>query len=230
MFPEFERFFVRSVLYFKDQITDDILLEQIKGFAGQEINHAQAHQNYFVVLERQGYKIKGFIRLYKAYAGFIERMATPKLRLALTAASEHYTASIAGIVLSHPDITENIDPTMRKLVVWHSAEEVEHRSVAFDTMQSVGVSLSMRRMAFIMTSMDMLLWSTVSTVMFLWQDRISPIKCIKYKYQYSNKFKGVNKQMRRTLLAYLRKDFHPSDFDFLEDAQVQLKKVGIDDE
>ena len=186
MFPEFERFFVRSVLYFKNQITDEVLLEQIKGFTGQEIKHAQAHQDYFVVLERQGYKIQKFLRLYKYYAKFIETMASPKLCLALTAASEHYTASIAGIVLSHPDITENIDPTMKKLVIWHSAEEVEHRSVAFDTMQSVGVSLSMRRMAFIMTSMDMLLWSTVSTVMFLWQDKISPFKCIKYKYQYSN--------------------------------------------
>ena len=229
LFPEFERFFVRSVLHYKNQITDDALLEQIKGFTGQESKHAQAHEDYFQVLERQGYKITRFLRWYKRYASFVERMATPKLRLALTAAAEHYTASIAGIVLSHPELLENVNPTMKKLVVWHSAEEVEHRSVAFDVMQAVGVNYPTRIVAFLMTSLDMLLWSTLSTVMLLWQDRISPWRSFKYKRQYSKKFKGINKRMRQLLLAYFRKDFHPSDVDFLEDARKHLKEVGIDE-
>ena len=229
LFPEFERFFVRSVLYFKDQINDEELLQQIKGFTGQEINHAHAHQAYFQVLERQGYKITQFLRWYKSYAHFIERMAGPKLRLSLTAAAEHYTATIAGIVLSHPELLENVNPTMKKLVVWHSAEEVEHRSVAFDVMKSVGVNNPTRILAFLMTSFDMLLWSTLSTVMLLWQDRISPFKAFKYKRQYNKQYKGINKIMRRSLLAYFRKDFHPSDFDYLEEARATLKQVGIDD-
>ncbi|HIP81015.1 MAG TPA: metal-dependent hydrolase [Leucothrix mucor] len=229
LFPEFERFFVRSVMYFRKEIKAPQLLKQIKGFTGQEIKHAQAHEDYFHVLERQGYKITRFLRWYKRYAAFIERMATPKLRLSLTAAAEHYTATIAGIVLSHPELLENVDPTMRKLVIWHSAEEVEHRSVAFDVMQAVEVSNAMRIMAFLMTSFDMLLWSTLSTVMFLWQDRISPLKAFKYKRQYGKKFKGINRQMRRGLLAYFRKDFHPSDFDYLKEAHQLLKQEGIDE-
>lgn len=228
LFPEFERFFVRSVLHYKSQIKDEALLEQMKGFAGQESNHAQVHQDYFKVLEQQGYKITRFLRWYKNYANFVERMATPKLRLSLTAAAEHYTASIAGIVLSHPELLENVHPTMRKLVVWHSAEEVEHRSVAFDVMQALEVNYSTRILAFIMTSMDMLLWSTLSTVMFLWQDRISPWRSLKYKYQYGKRFKGVNKRMRKLLLAYFRKDFHPSDENFMQEAHEHLKQVGID--
>lgn len=229
LFPEFERFFVRAVLHFKDDIHNTRLLKQIEGFTAQETNHAYAHQAYFKVLQRQGYKITRFLHWYKRYARFIEYMANPKLRLALTAAAEHYTATIAGIVLSHPELLENVNPTMRKLVVWHSAEEVEHRSVAFDVMKAVGVNNPTRILAFLMTSFDMLLWSTLSTTMLLWQDRVSPLKAIRYKRQYKQQFPGINKLMRRTLLAYLRKDFHPSEFDFLKEARARLKQVGIHD-
>lgn len=229
LFPEFERFFVRSILYFKDQIKDEILLEQIKSFSAQEINHAQAHQAYFAVLERQGYKIKGLLKLYQRYARFLERMASPRLRVALTAATEHYTATIAGVLLSHPEIIEGVHPTMKKLLVWHSAEEVEHRSVAFDVMQYMGIGYRTRIAAFLMASLDTLLWSGMSTLMLLWQDRISPWRILRYKFQHNNKFRKVNKQMRRNLLSYFRKDFHPSQIDFLEEAHQQLKDVGIVD-
>ncbi len=228
MFPEFERFFVRSVLYFKDQINDETLLSQINQFAHQESKHAQVHERYFIVLEQQGYKITTFLRRYKRYASFIESMATPKLRLALTAAAEHYTASIAGIVFNNPELLEDINPVMKKLVVWHSTEEIEHRSVAFDVMQAVGVNYPTRILAFFMTSIDMLLWSTLSSLMLLRQDKISLLKSFKYKRQFSRQFTGVNKQMRKMLLAYLRKDFHPSDYDFLKEAHAHLQQVGID--
>ena len=228
LFPEFERFFVRSVRFFKNQVNDPHLAEQILGFSGQEANHAQAHEGYFKVLRQQGYRIDTLLKYYKKYARFIERHSSPKLRLALTAAAEHYTATIAGIVLSTPALLEGMHPSMKKLVVWHSAEEVEHRSVAFDTLNAVNVSNFTRRIAFVMTSMDMLLWSTITSLMLLRQDKISLFKSLKYKRQYSKKFKGVNRHMRRSLLAYLKKDFHPSQFDYLEEAHQALKEVGID--
>ncbi len=229
LFPEFERFFVRSVLHFKNQISDTDLLEQINAFSAQETNHSLAHQAYFKVLKRQGYKINRFLKWYKRYARFLEYMAHPKLRLALTAAAEHYTATIAGIVLTHPELLDNVNPTMKKLLVWHSAEEVEHRCVAFDVMQAVGVSNRLRILAFLMTTFDMLLWSTLSSAMLLWQDRISPISAFRHKLKYNQQFKGINKTTRHSLLAYFRKDFHPSNVDFLEQAHRALKQVGIDD-
>ena len=227
LFPEFERFFVRSVWYFKDQIEDQTLLDQIKVFTGQEANHAQAHEGYFKVLRKQGYRIDSLLKYYKKYAHFIERNASPKLRLALTAAAEHYTATIAGIVLTTPELLENMHPTMKKLLVWHSAEEVEHRSVAFDSLNAVGVTNLTRRIAFVMTSIDMLYWSTITSFMLLRQDKISLFKSFQYKRQYNKQFKGVNARMRRSLLAYLKKDFHPSQFDYMDQAHKALKEVGI---
>ncbi len=229
LFPEFERFFIRSVAYFKTQIQDEKLLEQIKAFSGQESLHAQAHESYFKVLEHQGYKINRFLTYYKRYALMIENMATPKLRIALTAAAEHYTATIADIVLTNPALLKNMHPTMKKLIIWHSAEEVEHRTVAFDVMKTIGVNYPTRLLAFFMTSLDMLLWSTLSSLMLLRQDKISLLKSIQYKRQFSKQFASVKKQLRQSLLAYLKRDFHPGKIKHLQLAHEQLKEVGIHD-
>jgi len=214
-------------MHYKDVIQDKALLKQVQGFVGQESMHAKGHEDYFKVLRKQGYKIDKFLKWYKRYALFIERMATPKLRIALTAAAEHYTATIAALMVSNPELIEDVEPTMKKLIVWHSAEEIEHRSVAFDVMKTAGVNYPLRILAFLMTSFDMLLWSTMGSLLFLRQDKISLFRSFQYKRQFNRQSSGANKKFRRGLLAYFRRDFHPSDVDYLTEAHAQLKAVGI---
>ena len=50
LFPAGERFFVRSVRHFLDAVEDPALRAQVRGFAGQEGWHAQAHEAFFRVL------------------------------------------------------------------------------------------------------------------------------------------------------------------------------------
>ncbi len=53
--------------------------------------------------------------------------------MALIAAIEHYTAFLGDWVLNAEELDRRgADPTMLDLLRWHGAEEVEHRSVAFD--------------------------------------------------------------------------------------------------
>jgi predicted metal-dependent hydrolase len=53
--------------------------------------------------------------------------------VALIAAIEHYTAFLGDWVLNAEELDRRgADPTMLDLLRWHGAEEVEHRSVAFD--------------------------------------------------------------------------------------------------
>src|SRR5262245_24420699 len=54
LFPEGERFFVRSVYHYLERIEDPALRAAIKGFGGQEGRHAKAHEDFFDTLRAQG--------------------------------------------------------------------------------------------------------------------------------------------------------------------------------
>src|SRR4051794_2295021 len=74
LFPAGERFFVRSVRHYVEAIEGDpVLMEQVRGFFGQEGRHANAHEKQFAVLEEQGYDLAPFARVYETFAyGFLE--------------------------------------------------------------------------------------------------------------------------------------------------------------
>ena len=68
LFPHGERFFVRSVKHFFDQIEDPELRQQIKGFFGQEGRHAHAHDEFNDILRQQDPIIKRvFLRGIREY-------------------------------------------------------------------------------------------------------------------------------------------------------------------
>jgi predicted metal-dependent hydrolase len=144
LFPAGERFFVRSVHRYLDRIRDPELRKDVKSFSGQEGRHANAHERYFEALENQGYAIRGFLRFYEKFAyGIVEPSLPPQLRLAATAACEHFTATLASAALAENHFAD-ADPTMRALLLWHAVEEIEHKSVAFDVLQAVNPSRGLR--------------------------------------------------------------------------------------
>src|SRR4051812_26551066 len=72
LFPHGERFFVRSVKYFLDQIDDAELRAQVKGFFGQEGRHAKAHDDFNAILRAQGYEVDQFLDGYKRVSDWLE--------------------------------------------------------------------------------------------------------------------------------------------------------------
>ena len=54
----------------------------------------------------------------------------------MTAALEHYTATLAETLLRHESALEEFaSPEVRTLFAWHALEESEHKAVAFDVFQ-----------------------------------------------------------------------------------------------
>src|SRR5436305_5798028 len=141
VFPDGEDFFVRSVRHFRDEISDPELKRQVGGFIGQEAMHGREHRAFNDRLDQLGYPVKRFERLTKKGLAIRERLMSPKSNLAATAALEHFTATLAELVLSDQrtrDLFGNEE--VKNLFLWHALEESEHKAVAFDVYKAVGGS------------------------------------------------------------------------------------------
>lgn len=210
LFPHGERFFVRSVNHFLDQLSDPELRARVKGFFGQEGRHARAHDEFNDVLRAHGFQIDDFLERYQRIASWIEARVPAKLNLAGTAASEHFTAILADGAFAR-GILDELDPRMQQLLAWHAAEEIEHKSVAFDVLREIDPSYALR-MAGLAYSTVMLggfwFWATVT---LLRQERLG----VRGTLRELRKMKGRDPVIRRVFLAgirqYLRRGFHPDD-------------------
>jgi len=138
VFPEGEDFFVRSVRNYRDRITDPELKEQVKGFIGQEALHGREHRAFNEQLQELGYPTRFVDRRVKHGLAILAKVAPKRTQLGVTAALEHYTATLAEVLLRQEDArNEFTTPEIRTLFSWHALEETEHKSVAYDVFQHV---------------------------------------------------------------------------------------------
>jgi predicted metal-dependent hydrolase len=142
LLPAGERWFVHVYKQVLPYIRDPELKAEVKGFMGQEGTHAVAHQNVLHHLKAQGLDPEPFVAqiewLFEQLLGDATMPPHRKQkwlrdRLAIIAAIEHFTAVLGKWILDSPALDEaGADPVMLDLLRWHGAEEVEHRSVAYD--------------------------------------------------------------------------------------------------
>lgn len=156
-FPVGEKFFIDSVRHYADQIADPVLREHIKGFCGQEGFHRREHQLYNDALcQARGYDLQKLEGALTGRLDWARENLPPLENLAITVAIEHFTAVLAELILGSGSVMDKADPSMRSLWRWHAAEEMEHKSVAFDVYRAVGGTEKlrksvMRRVTFLMS-------------------------------------------------------------------------------
>jgi predicted metal-dependent hydrolase len=135
---------MNSVRYYRGRITDPALAAQIAGFLGQEATHAKLHDAFNQAAAAQGYPVEKLDRNLRKLRLFIERTLPHKAQLAVTVAFEHYTAILAELLLSNERVREPFEAETLKLWIWHALEESEHKTVAWDVLQAVGGSYTLR--------------------------------------------------------------------------------------
>lgn len=227
IFPDGERFFVKAVHDHLDRITDPELRRQVKQFAAQEGQHANQHEKYFDCLRAQGYEIDRFLRRFHAFFRFTNRWLPARLRLAMTAGAEHYTAVLGTGAIEDFSLLADAHPTMRQLIVWHATEEVEHKAVAYDVLQATHPSYLLRITGFVIATVCLFGWAIAGTRMLVRQDRISrkTFDADRREALARNDHRGVTR-IRDGIRAYFRRDFHPSDGpDQLPLAHARLAEV-----
>ena len=216
LFPDGEDFFVRSVRHYRDQITDPVLKKQVGGFIGQEAIHGREHRVFNARLAELGYPTKAYEKMTLQGLKFYEKVAGKKRCLALTAALEHFTASIAETLLTDEwTRTETGHPAVRDLFVWHALEESEHKAVAFDVYRAIGGDERTRIQ--VMNGMRvffpvLIVAMTTISVALDPEAYRHPIKLVRsIRRVLTSPLMG--KELYHTLALYCRKGFHPDDID-----------------
>lgn len=226
LFPAGERMFVRSMRRYLDGLDDAELRARVRGFFGQEGQHARAHERYFRVLEAQGYAIGPFLKFYERLAyGVIERLAPPLLRLSVTVALEHYTAIMAELALRER-MLDAAPRAMRELLLWHAAEEIEHKSVAFDVLARVEPSYALRMAGLVVATACLAGFWAAATGTLLWQDRDRGATLADLRAQQRER-PVVRRVFLRGIREYVRRDFHPAQNDNLHLARTYLADAGL---
>lgn len=215
VFPDGEDFFVRSVRHFRDEITDPELKRQVAGFIGQEAMHGREHRAFNARLAELGYPTKRVERFTKAGLKLRTKVASPKSNLAATAALEHFTATLAELVLTNEEVRDMFgDDAVRNLFLWHALEESEHKAVAFDVYKAVGGSERTRVWTMNFLRYGFVLGMIFECTLSLLRDRETYRRGnLRKSLRRFRRSPVVSKELWLQLKDYNRPDFHPDDRD-----------------
>ncbi len=209
LFPHGERFFVRSVKHFLGRVESPTLRAQVKAFFGQEGHHAREHDRLNAVLRAQGFEIDEFLTRFEKVTRWVEGRSSPELNLAITAACEHFTAILAEGAFEG-GILDACHPLMQQLLGWHAAEELEHKSVAYDVLQLVDPSYARRVLGLVLaTAILGGFWAWAATVLMK-QDGLTWRTLLKQLNAMPNRDPVVKRVFWRGIKLYLKRDFHPA--------------------
>jgi len=223
LFPAGERAFIRSVKRYENAITDPRLKAAMRAFYGQEAHHQKEHLAANEAITAQGYELGSFLAWWERFAfERLEPRVPPHVRLAGTAAAEHFTATLAEVALG-PGPLDSADPAMRQLLRWHAAEEIEHKSVAFDVLQAVDPRYSTRVLGFLMASLIIGTGWVVGTRHLLAQEA-RPLP--PYPRAARERARMLLGRVGQRLVDYLRPGFHPEHHDNRGLAADYLASVG----
>jgi uncharacterized protein len=242
LFPDGEQLFIDAVKHYRDEVTDPDLRRQVNAFIGQEVTHGREHRRLNERLAELGYRSKmveeslqrdevmtpGMLRIIKVATRFgplrdVGRQIQPDeqyepepiMLLALTAALEHYTATMAEMLLTEPDLQQRFaDERFFRMWAWHAIEECEHKAVAFDVYRAVGGDEATRRKAMRMATLALAFIAGYHTVAGALRDRRSYRRGALLRSLWRNRNNPLfSRRLRQRLADYHRPDFHPLQHD-----------------
>ena len=217
VFPDGEDFFVRSVERVQDRLTDPRLRQDVEGFIGQESMHGREHRVLNERLAELGYPTRAIGTYVRKTLAWRERIQSEKFNLAVTAALEHYTATLAETILTYAEAREEVgDESVRYLLTWHALEESEHKAVAFDVFRAVGGTERTRMAAMWVVHANFLLETGAWTLISLAMDpdaRRHPLRVLRDLVRLLLHSPFTSRRTVRQLFQYHQRNFHPNDRD-----------------
>ena len=134
-FPDGERLFIDSVRAFRDRLPRELAAD-VRAFIAQEALHSREHAALNAHLDRRHYPVERIETTVRRRLAFLRRLG-PMRMLGVTIALEHFTAMLADMFDSDPQLWDGTPEEILRLWRWHAMEETEHKAVAFDVFNAV---------------------------------------------------------------------------------------------
>ena len=132
--PYLEPYLIRSMQAAMKLINEPRLLEDIRGFNGQEARHYQCHRRLNELIKKNGYPELAAIeaRLAASYPRLEQRSL--RTQLAYNAGFESMTNGFTNwFIKKRRQLWSGNCPWVASFWVMHMVEETEHKTVAYDT-------------------------------------------------------------------------------------------------
>jgi predicted metal-dependent hydrolase len=179
-----EKFFCRVFREALPLVKDEKLRADVQAFIKQEATHSRAHHD----------SIEEYLKRLGIAGGEFERnnallfdqllpaepfgRKPPRwlqrqwlvMRVGAVAAIEHFTCALGVYILEADWEGSGADPTMADLFRWHSAEEIEHRTVAYDLYRHLGGTWPLRTLLMLLAMPTLVLRMGAGTVELMRQD------------------------------------------------------------
>nr|WP_208836016.1 metal-dependent hydrolase [Streptomyces subrutilus] len=230
LLPAGERWFVKVLREGLPLVTDPELRKDVEGFMGQEATHSVQHAYVLDHLAEQRLPTDGFTTyvdlLFDRLLGETPPFGAPvtaqewlRFRLSVVAAVEQFTAVLGDWVLRAEGLDRaGADGVMLDLLRWHGAEEVEHRSVAFDLYQHCGGSglpRYARRIEGMVVVAPVLAWLWMWGAAYLMRNDPELAGRARYSLRAHNRAvaRGLLppwRELGTAIPRYFRRSYHPS--------------------
>jgi predicted metal-dependent hydrolase len=178
--------------------------------------HGREHRSFNERLGGLGYPTRLLDRITHYGLGFGERVLPKSYQLAITAALEHYTATLAEVLLTDADARDLLDlESVRSLFLWHALEESEHKSVAFDVYRTTSGNHWVRVGVMNATTLGFLGGIGLAVLLSMLTDPTTyrhPARAVR-SFLALRRSPWLKTEILRRLRDYNRRDFHPDDHD-----------------
>lgn len=226
--PYGERFIITSVKHHRHAIRSTQLRKDVVNLLKQESYHAREHFKFIKYIIKPYFPIMRMTTRKFILFIFGKLMATPTIRLSISAAGEFFTSNMSEMFLTDPTLLHGMPPALQEFWRWHFIEEIEHRAVAFDVMQEAGCGYLMRAYGFLISYIAYVV--ALSHTYFILAKHDKKLFSPKF-YWHSFKYLWIKPGIfRRTTLAYfkyLKPYFHPKQIkiDYLVDEWVAKSSI-----
>lgn len=222
LFPPGERWFARVAHRLLPQVHDPQLIADAKGFMGQEGNHARTHDAFLAVLAAQGFRLRAVSKFIERDFQRNERMMPLKLQVATISGVEHYTAALGRWAFER-GVFDGAEPALRDLFLWHAAEELEHKSVAFDLRAATAPGYVTRVIGLILATTGLVIsWTLLGAILVRQDPETTASAALRDLARAHRQGKAPFATIARAFVQYLRPGFHPSEDDDLHYARAYL--------